>query len=82
MRYRICAIVQTNSFYNDIIMTSIRKAKKRIKRGLRTVDRLIDRYYTEPPTWGNLLALDLLCHYHDLQLERLNELKRKKDDNR
>ena len=61
-------------------MTSIRKAKKRIKRGLRTVDRLIGEYDAKPPTWGNLLALGSLCQYHDLQIERLNELKRKKDE--
>lgn len=58
-------------------MTSIRKAKKRLKRGAAMVEELIAEYEQKPATFESCFWLDALRTDARLIERKLNQLKKK-----
>lgn len=57
-------------------MTSIRKAKKRIKRDMAENERNIAEFESMPATLHSVFLLDALRLTRDIQIDLLNQLKR------
>lgn len=57
-------------------MTSIRKAKKQLKRDIAENERTIARFEYMPASLHSVTLLDLLKIIRDVQIDMLNQLKK------